>query len=116
MLNQRLSAAQAVAAELFPAEIDLDNAIVHVSRLAIAVVEGRRAAKLPITAGQLGLSYVAQAGMSLVQARDAIGAAHAAFHDTQIEIGLRTVGVGDLWECPENTTPTGHFRDAANAA
>ena len=55
MLNQRLTFAKGVADELFPAEADLEKAIVHASRLTIALVEGRKAAKQPITMGQDGL-------------------------------------------------------------
>lgn len=101
MLNERLSAAQAVASELFPAEQDVDNAIIHASRLAIAVVEGRRKAKLPISVGQEGLSCVVNATARLVEARGELGAAHAAFREAKDEIGLRVVAVGDLWDCPK---------------
>lgn len=103
MLNQRLTFARGVADELFPAEADLEKAIVHVSRLAIALIEGRKTAKLPITTGQEGLELIAKAAAKLVEARGDIGAAHAAFHVTQKEIGLRAVSFGDLWECPDNT-------------
>jgi hypothetical protein len=61
MLNQRLAAARKVADELLPAEADLDNAILHASRLAIAVIEGRREAKLPLNVGQEGLALVSRA-------------------------------------------------------
>ena len=104
MLNERLAAARRVADELFPAEADLDNAILHASRLAIAVIEGRKSAKLPITAGQEGLALVSRAAAKLVDARGDIGAAHVAFRDTQEEIGLRAVSFGDIYECPDKKT------------
>lgn len=116
MLNQRLEAAKAVAAELFPAELDLDNAILRASRLTIAVVEGRRSAKLSITAGQSGLNLVALASLKLIEARAAMGAAHLAFRETQMEIGLRAVGLGDLWECPQASADIGYLGDVAKAA
>lgn len=102
MLNQRLSAAQAVAAELFPAEQHLDDAIVRASKLTIAVVEGRRRAKLPITAGQEGLNHIIIAAAKLIEAREQMGAAHSALRATQDDIGLRTISFGDLWDCPPN--------------
>ncbi len=114
MLNQRLTAAKAVANELFPAETDLENALLHTARLTIAVVEGRRSARLPITTGQEGLTRVARATACLVEAREQIGAAHAAFRETQIEIGLRAVSFGHLWECPENKSEL--LPEAANVA
>ncbi|WP_300973473.1 hypothetical protein [Sphingomonas sp. LHG3406-1] len=103
MLNNRLAAAKAVYNELAPAEADVDNAIVHAAKLAIAVVEGRRSAHLPLTAGQEGLAHVSRASLRLVEAREELCAAHAAFRATQVEIGLRAVSFGNLWECPPNT-------------
>lgn len=114
MLNQRLSAAKAVAAELFPAETDLENAIVHHARLTIAVVEGRRSAKLPIATGQEGLRHIARATERLVEARGEIANAHAAFRETREEIGLRAFGFGDFWDCPPKKGAT--TGSAANVA
>lgn len=100
MLNQRLQAAKGVADELFPAEEMLENAILHTSRIMIAVIEGRRTARLPVTAGQTGLERALKAASHLAAARAELGAAHAAFHQTQIEIGLREVSFGWNSECP----------------
>jgi hypothetical protein len=115
MLNQRLAAARKVADELLPAETDLDNAILHASRLAIAVIEGRRSARLPLDTGQEGLAMMSRATAKMVDARGDIMAAHVAFRETQDEIGLRAVSFGDLWESPDKamakSSPT-----AANAA
>ena len=99
MLNQRLAFAKGVADELFPAEESLESAIVHASRLAIALIEGRKTAKQPITMGQEGLSLMSRATAKLVEARGDMGAAHAAFRTAQNELGLRAVSFGDLWEC-----------------
>ena len=101
MLNQRLAFAKSIADELFPTEADVDSAIVHASRLAIALIEGRRAAKQSITMGQEGLELMSRATAKLVEARGDIGVAHAAFRAAQTELGLRTVSFGDLWECPD---------------
>jgi len=115
MLNQRLAFAKGVADELFPTEADVDGAIVHASKLAIALIEGRKTAKQPITMGQEGLEFMSRATAKLIEARGDIGAAHAAFRAAQNELGLRTVSFGDLWECPDKNmaklTP-----DAANVA
>lgn len=114
MLNQRLAAAKQVAAELMPAETDLDNAILHASRLAIAVVEGRRPAKLPITTGQEGLVHITRATVKLAEARSEMGAAHIALRETQNEMGLHAVAFGDLWECPDKKAEL--TQPAANVA
>jgi len=100
MLNQRLTFAKGVADELFPAEADLEKAIVHASRLTIALVEGRKAAKQPITMGQDGLAHMARATTKLVEARGDMGAAHEAFREAQNELGLKAVSFGDFWDCP----------------
>ena len=100
MLNDRLNAAQGVAKELFPAEANLEDALLHTSRMVIAVIEGRRKAKLPFGTGQEGLERAGAAASLLIQARAELGAAHAAFRATQHEIGLRAVSFGEIWECP----------------
>jgi hypothetical protein len=100
VLNQRHSAAQAVANELFPAEKVVDQAILHNAKLAIAVVEGRRSARLPISAGQEALGFVAQANVRLCEARGLLAEAHRAFRETQVEVGLRAFSYGDEQECP----------------
>jgi hypothetical protein len=94
--------AQGVAEELFPAEASVESAIVHASRLAIALIEGRKTAKQPITMGQEGLALMSRATAKLVEARGEMGAAHAAFRDAQIELGLRAVSFGDIYECPDS--------------
>jgi hypothetical protein len=103
MLNQRLAAARKVADELLPAEARLDDAILHASRLAIAVIEGRREAKLPLNTGQEGLALMSQAAAKLVDARGDIMAAHVALRETQDEIGLRAVSFGDIYVSPGKT-------------
>lgn len=108
MLNQRLSAAQGVAKELFPAEETLENALLHTSRMMIAVIEGRRSANLPITTAQAGLERTAAAATHLVAARAALGEAHVAFREASDEIGLRAVSFGDVHECPP---PSGNLEE-----
>ena len=107
MLNQRHQAAAAVASELLPAEQDVDSAILRNAKLAIAVVEGRRRCKLPLCAGQEGLSLVANATVRLVEARELLAQAHAAFRATQDEIGLKAFSYGDLSECPPSSAEAG---------
>ena len=114
MLNQRHEVAQAVAQELLPAEHDIDSAIVRNARLTIAVIEGRKNARLPLAAGQEGLYLVASANARLVEARGLLVAAHTAFRKTQSEIGLDAFSYGDVALCP----PSGRLQlvPAANVA
>lgn len=116
MLNQRHAAAQAVANELFPAEKVVDQAILHNARMAIAVVEGRRAAKLPLTVGQEALDFVARANVSLCEARGLLAEAHRSFRETQVEIGLKAFSYGDEQECPPSSAQVREVAPAANAA
>jgi hypothetical protein len=78
----------------------IDDAILHASQLAVAVIEGRRAANLPLDVGQQGLQLMSQAAVQLVEARADIIAAHVAFRESQHEIGLRAVSFGDIYESP----------------
>jgi hypothetical protein len=103
LLNQRHEAARTVAAELLPAERDVDSAIVRNSRLTIAVIESRRKCKLPLTAGQEGLALIASANARLVEARSLLAQAHSAFRATQDEIGLQAFSYGDISECPPSS-------------
>jgi hypothetical protein len=116
MLNQRLAVARRVADELLPTETNLDDAILHASKLAIAVIEGRREAKIPLNAGQEGLALMSRAAAKLIDARGDIMSAHVAFRETQNEIGLRAVSFGDIHESP--TTKTSGFlpENVANVA
>jgi hypothetical protein len=100
MLNQRMNAARAVATELLPAEKDVDAAIVRNAKLAIAVIEGRRACKLPLTTGHEGLQFVTEASVRLVEARSLLAQAHASFRSAQVDLGLKAVSFGDEQECP----------------
>lgn len=113
MLNQRHQVARAVANELLPAEQDVEAAIVRNARLTIAVIEGRRRARLPIASGQEALNFVAIASARLVEARGLLLEAHCSFRKTQSEIGLDAFSYGDVAECPPSK---GHHVSAANAA
>lgn len=106
MLNERNAAARAVATELLPAERDVDSAIVRNAKMTIAVVEGRRKCKLPLTTGQEGLQFVTEATSRLVEARSLLAHAHVAFRTTQDEIGLQAFSYGDISDCPPPSAET----------
>ncbi|UUR08139.1 hypothetical protein [Sphingomonas glaciei] len=103
MLNKRHEIAQAIANELLPSEKEVDSAIVRSAKLMIAVVEGRRAARVCLSIGQEGLDLVAQASVKLVVARGLLAEAHVAFRKTQSEVGLDAFNYGDAAECPPPT-------------
>lgn len=100
MLNQRLAAAQKVAQELMPMEASIEEALMRGSRLALAILEGRQSAKLPITAGQESLKALASTQAALLEARSTIAEAHALLNDEKTRIGLGARSMGDWGECP----------------
>ena len=100
MLNKRHEIARGIANELLPAEKDVDAAILHNARLTILVIEGRKASRVPLATGQEGLDFIAKANSRLVEARGLIAQAHAAFRQTQSEVGLDAFSFGDVAECP----------------
>jgi len=116
VLNQRHEVARAVASELLPAEKEIDSAIVRNAKLTIAVIEGRKRCKLPLTTGQEGLDLVTKASARLVEARALLAHAHYAFRSTQAEIGLNAFSYGDEQECPPLKGEGRVVAPAANAA
>jgi hypothetical protein len=103
MLNVRLQAAHRIADALIPAEADIDAALASTSRLVAAVAEGRRDTRLPIAICQDSLAALSRAAQALIEARAAIGAAHASLAEDRINAGLRAYGMGDLGDCPPTT-------------
>lgn len=100
MLNDRLTAARRIAAELFPLERELETTLLRANRLTTAIVEGRIAARMPITAGQVSLSELACATALLVEARARVAGAHASLAEERLNAGLQQYAMGDVNECP----------------
>jgi hypothetical protein len=100
MLNDRLTEARVIAAQLHTTEAEIESALLHSYQLAVSIVEGRRKARLPITIGQQSLVELSHAIEALVRARGSIGASHAALAEDRVNTGLRAFGMGDLTECP----------------
>jgi hypothetical protein len=113
VLNTRHAIAQTIARELIPAEKEVESAILRNARLTIAVVEGRKAAKMPLEAGQDGLQLIAQASASLVEARGLILSAHKAFRQTQSDAGLDCFSYGDVAECPPPAKASARLKSVA---
>jgi hypothetical protein len=100
MRNERLAAAQRIAALLIPHEQEIDDAIIRNARLTMAMVEGRRAAKAPLTLGQQSLELIARANASLLEARGHVAKAHLELRDAQFALGLGAVSYGDYGQTP----------------
>jgi hypothetical protein len=101
MLNDRLTAARSIAAELMPLERELDDTIQRLQRLTSAIIDGRRRSRMPIVTGQMSLAELAEANSKLVQARAHVVKAHASLADERIKAGLSVYAIGDFDECPK---------------
>ncbi len=100
MLNDRLAAARKIAAEIFTLESDIESTFLRATRLSAAIVEGRRNARMPISAGQDSLRELAAATTLLIEARTCVAAAQASLAEERIHAGLRLYGMGDVDDCP----------------
>lgn len=96
MLNQRLTVTRNVTIQLTNLERDLDALLVKQAQLQIALIEGRRAANLPLDSGQRGMEKIVEAAASLVSARAAVHAAHYDFRAVRDQLRLPVHAYGDL--------------------
>lgn len=96
MLNDRLAAAQDVAARLFALEEAIDVALAKAGELTVSLPAARSRAKLSAVVGQDAISEVATALQVLAQARHHAVQAHHHLADTQVRMGLKAYGMGSL--------------------
>lgn len=94
MLNDRLQAAQIVAAKLFAAEAALDQALASVAELTAAMPRARMSAKISAVVGQDAIEDAADAQASLIEARRKLVAAHGKLEQVRVEVGLRVFAAG----------------------
>lgn len=114
MLNDRLGAAQDVAAKLFALESAIDEALVHAGQLTAAVPAARQRARLSAVVGQDAIALTGQSLAALHEARAKIVAAHHAFAEVQEQVGLKSFKLsmsGEGWKPPlmEQETPALHL-------
>lgn len=98
MLNDRLGAAQDVAAKLHALESAIDEALAFAGELTAAVPAARKRAHLSAVVGQDAIALTGQSLAALHEARAKIVAAHNAFSKVQAEIGLGTRMSGMGWK------------------
>lgn len=116
MLNQRHSAAQKVAAHLFPAERDINASMRRTAELTLAILDARAEARVNVTLGVDALRHNAQAGVSLAEAWGSMVLTHKALRQDQHEAGLDAVSYGDNDQCVEIFIPGAHLSSVATAA
>jgi hypothetical protein len=101
MLNDRLQAAQIVAAKLFAAEAALDQALASA-----AMPRARMSAKISAVVGQEAIEDAADAQASLIEARRKLVAAHGKLEQVRVEVGLRVFALGGAYIKPPSASQT----------
>ena len=95
MLKQRREAAMKVAECLFAAEEAIDAALARTAELNGTMVTARSEASLSALVCQDAFEVSASAFAALARARCDIVETHKRLSETKIQIGLRTVAIGD---------------------
>jgi hypothetical protein len=96
MLKDRTNAAIKVAESLFAAEEAIDLALARAAELNGIMITARSEAKLSALVGQDAFEVSAAAFANLARARCDIIETHKRLSEAKIQVGLRTVSIGDL--------------------
>jgi len=110
MLKQRREAAIKVADSLFAAEDAIDAALARAAELNAALVTARTEAGLSALVGQEAFEMAAAAFAALARARCDIVETHKRLSETRIQVGLRTVAVGELPKPPRERGEGRHLQ------
>lgn len=110
MLKARRDAAMKVAESLFAAEEAIDLALARTAELNGTLATARREANLSAVVGQGAFDTAASVFAALARARSDIVETHKRLHETKIEIGLRSVAIGDQGKPNAAPNQTGDIR------
>lgn len=103
MLNNRLEAANLVAAQLFELEASMDATIMQAAAMVAILPKASQTGHLAATVGQDAYAGAATIVQQLVTARASVVALHGDLHTIQHEIGLGARAMGDGWKAvPKN--------------
>jgi hypothetical protein len=108
MLKDRRNAAMKVAESLFAAEEAIDTALARAAELNGVMVTARTDANLSALVGQDAFEVSSAAFAALARARCDIVETHKRLSEAKIQVGLRTVAIGD--ELPKPPLPEGDAR------
>jgi hypothetical protein len=100
MLRKRRDAALKVAESLFAAEDAIDAALARAAELNSTLVTARTDAELSAIVGQDAFEVAALAFATLAKARGEIVETHKRLSEAKIQVGLRTLAVGDPGKPP----------------
>jgi dGTP triphosphohydrolase len=108
MRKQRIEdAAYEVATQVRAVEDSIEAALIELADLQAKMIHARAATKAGFVATHSAFEQLAVATSSLVAARGGIANCHAALAETRRSIpGLRTVGFGDVGDCPPEAAST----------
>jgi len=95
MLNKRRQAAMKVAERLHCVEDAIDQALARAAELNATLVTARSDAGLSAIVGQDAFEGAVSAFAALARARGDIVETHRRLTETKIQIGLRTLAMGD---------------------
>ena len=99
--HQIENAAHDIATQVRTVEDSIDQAIADIAELQAQMVAVRSLAPIGVAAGQPAFEQLASAIQALIAARGGIANCHGALVEAkQFVPGLRTVGFGDVGECP----------------
>ncbi|HEV7658864.1 MAG TPA: hypothetical protein VGO55_03365 [Allosphingosinicella sp.] len=115
MLKERRSAAIKIAESLWATEAAIDAALARAAELNGNMVTARGEANLSALIGQDAFEVSAAAFAALARARCDIVETHRRLSQTKIQVGLRTVDIGEV---PDKTgiqeeRPAGHLQAVA---
>lgn len=96
MLKDRQSAAMKVVESLYAAEDAIDVALARAAEFNATLVTARTEAKVSAIVGQDAFEVAASAFAALARARCDMVETHKRLSETKIQLGLRTVAIGDL--------------------
>ena len=113
MLKQRREAAIKVAESLFATEEAIDAALARAAELNGMMVTARSDAGLSALVGQDAFEVSAAAFAALARARCDIVETHKRLSEAKIQVGLRTLAVGDLGKPPEERGEARHLQAVA---
>jgi hypothetical protein len=100
MLKARRDAAMKVVDSLYSAEDAIDVALARVAELNSTIVTARSDAGLSALVGQEAFEVAASTFAALARARCDIVETHKRLSETKIQVGLRTVAIGDVGPKP----------------
>lgn len=106
MLNERLEAARPFAKNINAVEQSLNQSLALIGQMLadIPAARAKLSKTIPLETGIAATESLAEAAVSAARSYRQVVEAHAHFAADRDGMGLRTVGFGDLGDCPNLAT------------